>query len=174
MADRVVPLPAWWILGTFHAVALLVALIWLAYPGGGLGGLLAGLNKISGIALFVALWAIALFTTRRALRGLDVLSDDASARRGFYWRALRWGAASGALFLAALAAIALLQSIVASIAAASGDGRGPFQIQAAIFIVLIYGTLGTLVASAVGAVVGLALATLDIVALNVARALTRN
>jgi hypothetical protein len=167
MDERAGALPLWWVLGTFHAVALIVALIWLAYPGGGLGNLLSSLSTISGIGLFLALWLIALFTTRRALRGLDWLSDDPVVMRGFFWRALRWGAVTGVLFLATLVAVLL-------VSAAMNATGGQAQLASVLYVALIYASLGTIFAAGIGGVIGVTLGALDIAALRVARALTRS
>jgi len=42
-----------------------------------------------------------------------------------------------------------------------------------LFVVLLYGSFGTVFAAAIGAVIGVTLGALDIVALGVARSLTR-
>src|SRR5258706_2495824 len=75
-----------WALGTFHTVALVLILIWLVYPGGGLASLLASLGTVAGIVVFLALWGATLFTTRRALAGLDWISDEAVVMGTFFWR----------------------------------------------------------------------------------------
>jgi hypothetical protein len=157
----------WWMLGTFHTVVLGVALLLLAYPGGGLGSLLSSLSTLSGIALFIALWGTTLFCTRNALAGLDWLSDDAHVMGAFFWRAMRWGAANGMLFLVALIAMQLVS------AATTPATRGNFQLGGALFAVLLYGSFGTIFAAAIGAVVGVTLGALDIAALRIARSTTR-
>jgi len=165
--DSTTTIPLWWVLGTFHTVALGLALLLLAYPGGGLGSLLSSLSTVSGIALFGALWATTLFCTRQALAGLDWLSDDPRAMGTFFWRVLRWGAVNGMLFLATLIAVQLVT------AATAPATRATFQLASALFVVLLYGSFGTVFAAAIGAVIGVTLGALDIVALGVARSLTR-
>jgi len=166
MDDRAKPLPLWWVLGTFHPVALVTVLAWFVYRGGTLGQLLSGLSTLSGIALFVALWAISLFTARRALRDLDWLSDDPRVMGTFFWRALRWGAATGLLFLLALTA-----GVVAT-ALGNAAQRNAIDLRAFVFVPFYLG-FGSLFAAAIGGVVGVTLGALDIAALRIARALTR-
>ena len=99
-----------WVLGTFHTTVFALALLLLLYPRGGFGATLQGLSTLSGLAIFVALWATTVFTTRRALSGLDWLDDDAAQMAIFFRRALRWGGVNGMLFLAELGVILLLNA----------------------------------------------------------------
>lgn len=164
MPDRVASLPLWWVLGSFHSAVLVIAIVRLAYPGGGLAAPLSELNTISGLAVYLALWATTLFTARRALNGLDWLSDQPRLMGAFCRRALRWGAANGVMFLAMLG-IAQLVTVVSA-------PRSSLTFQAIIFGSFIVAVFGTVVAAAVGAVIGVALGAIDIAALRVARALT--
>src|SRR5439155_832655 len=79
----------------------------------------------------------------------------------FFWRALRWGAVNGMLFLATLIAVQLVT------AATAPATRATFQLASALFVVLLYGSFGTVFAAAIGAVIGVTLGALDIVALRV-------
>lgn len=151
-----------WILGSFHTAVLGVALLVLVYRGGGLGQALGGLSTLTGLALFIALWTTTVFTTGRAFRGLDPLG--AGAPTGvLYRRALRWGAANGVLFFASLLAI-----LVANTLASAAPG---VQVGAILAIAAFEGILGALVAFAIGAITGLVLATVDLAALRMARAI---
>src|SRR5258706_491468 len=160
---RLAALP--WALGTFHTVALVLILIWLVYPGGGLASLLASLGTVAGIVVFLALWAATLFTTRRALAGLDWISDEPVVMGTFFWRALRWGAVTGVLFLASIEALQLARALLAP---TPGVTLG-----AVVLSVVLTGIVGSVVAAAIGAVIGVALGALDIAALRIARAVTR-
>ena len=164
MVDRTPPLSLWWVLGTFHSAALVVLLVWLAYPGGGLAVPLSGLSTIAGIALYVVLWATTLLTARRALWGLDWLSDRPKEMAAFYWRAMRWGAANGLLFLLT---IAVTQFV--TIATSSRPGA---TFQSALFTAVLIGTFGLPFAAVIGGVVGVTFGAIDIAALRAARALT--
>jgi hypothetical protein len=153
-----------WVLGTFHTSVFGLALLLLLYPRGGLGATLQGLSTLSGLAIFVALWATTIFTTRRALSGLDWLADDPAQMAVFFRRALRWGGVNGLLFLAALGAILLLNTLVTA--------RDSFT-SPALTVFAFIGAIGIVVSYAIGAVVGATLGAVDIAALRVARAVTR-
>lgn len=152
-----------WALGTFHTAAVGVALLLLAYPGGGLGALLGSLSTVSGLAIFIALWAWTLFSTGRAIRGLRLVGADRATSGSYYTRALRWGAFNGVTFFLSLVAIIVINTL--SLAAPS------VQLGAVLSIAAFESILGGLFAFAIGAVTGLALASLDLVALGVARAM---
>jgi hypothetical protein len=147
-----------WILGTFHTAAVGVALLFLAYPGGGLGVTLASLSTVTGLAIFLALWTITVFATSRAIRGLDLA---AGASAGYHRRALRWGALNGAVFLWSFAALLALQQLVTA--------PGTLSWQSLLLGAGFVGGIGSLVALTIGAVVGLVLASIDLVGLAIAR-----
>lgn len=147
-----------WILGTFHTAAVGVALLFLAYPGGGLGVTLASLSTVTGLAIFLALWTITVFATSRAIRGLDLA---AGAAAGYHRRALRWGALNGAVFLWSFAALLALQQLVTA--------PGTLSWQSLLLGAGFVGGIGSLVALTIGAVVGLVLASIDLVGLAIAR-----
>lgn len=147
-----------WVLGTFHTAAIGLALLFLAYPGGGLGVTLASLSTITGLALFVALWAITVFATGRAIRGLDLI-DGAAA--GYHRRALRWGALNGMFFLWSLAALLALQQLITA--------PGTLQWQSVLLGAGFVGGVGSIFALVIGALVGLGLASIDLAGLALAR-----
>lgn len=149
-----------WILGTFHSAAVGLALLFLAYPGGGLGTTLASLSTITGLALFIALWSITVFATSRAIRGLDLAGG---AIAGYHRRALRWGALNGVLFLWSFAALLALQQLVTA--------PGTLSWQSLLLGAGFVGGLGSLFALAIGAVVGLVLASVDLAGLALARSI---
>lgn len=153
-----------WMLGTFHTSVVGLALLLLLYPRGGFGATLQGLSTLTGLAIFVALWATTIFTTRRALSGLNWLEDDPAQMAIFFRRALRWGGVNGVLFLAALGVILLLNTVLT----ARGSITSP-----AVTVFAFIGAIGIVVSYAIGAVVGVTLGVLDIAALRVARAVTR-
>lgn len=152
----------WWVLGSFHTSVFALALLLLLYPRGSFGATLQGLSTLSGLAIFVALWATTLFTTRRALAGLNWLDDDPAQMAAFFRRALRWGGVNGLLFLIALGAILLLSALIT----ASGSITRP----ALTFGAFIF-WIGLVVSYAVGALAGVTFGALDIAALRIARAL---
>jgi hypothetical protein len=154
-----------WVLGTFHTSVFGIVLLLVLYPRGSFGATLEGLSTLSGLAIFVALWASTLFTTRRALAGLNWLDDDPAQMAVFFRRALRWGGVNGMLFLAALGAILLLSALLTTPSLITTPALTFFVFIAAIGVVVSY---------AVGAIVGVTLGAVDIAALRLARALTRN
>lgn len=151
-----------WVLGTFHTAVLALVLLLLVYPRGGLGATLANLSTLTGLALFIALWTTTLFTTSRAIAGLDLLGD---AGPGFHRRALRWGGANGMLFFACLVAVLVVNAVLT---APPATNVGAIFLSAA-----FYGSFGLAFAFVIGALLGLIFATLDLAALRLARAGTR-
>lgn len=152
-----------WTFGTFHATMLGIILLRSVYPGGGLAQTLSGLNTITGLALFIALWTTTVLTTGRAFRGLDLFGGGA-VTGAVYRRALRWGAANGVLFLVAAGAI-LVANTLASAAPT-------VQVGAILAIAAFQMIIGALFAFVIGAIAGLVLATVDLAALRIARAIT--
>lgn len=157
-----------WTLGTFHACAIGLLLLLLVYPRGGLGLALGGLDTVTGLIIFIALWATSVWTARRALAGSDWLSATTADRIGFYRRALRWGGATGILFLAELGAIILVRTLVVSPRDILGN---PLTVAAAAAFV---GSFGTIVAFVLGALTGVTLGAVDLVALDLARTTARS
>lgn len=151
-----------WVVGTFHTAVVGLALLLLAFPGGGLGTTLANLSTAAGLGLFVALWVITVFATSRAIASLDLLGG---ATAGYYRRAIRWGGANGILFLWSFAAILALQQAVTA--------PGTLQLQGLLLGAGFVASIGTLLAFTLGALIGLALASLDLAALAIARGLSR-
>ena len=152
-----------WILGTFHTAVVGLALLFLAYPGGGLGTTLGSLSTVAGLSLFLALWAITVFATSRAIRperGLDLLGGVAA---GYHRRALRWGALNGMLFLWSAAAVLALQQLIAA--------PGTLQWQSLLLGAGFVMGVGSFFALTIGAVIGLALASIDLAGLALARRL---
>jgi hypothetical protein len=153
-----------WVLGTFHTSVFGLALLLLLYPRGRFGDTLAGLSTLTGLAIFLALWATTLFTTQRALAGLNWLADEPAQMAVFFRRAFRWGGVNGMLFLAALGAILLLSALATA----------PGSITPALIFFVFIGAIGLVVSYVVGAIVGVTFGALDIAALRVARAFTRS
>jgi hypothetical protein len=151
----------WWVLGSFHTSVFGLALLLLLYPRGGFGATLGSLSTLSGLAIFLALWATTLGTTRRALKGLNWLDDDPAQMAVFFRRALRWGGVNGLLFLIALGAILFLSALITA--------PGSITRPALTFVGFIF-WIGLVVSYAVGAIVGVTLGALDIAALRIARA----
>lgn len=141
-----------WALATFHGTLFVVVSVLFAYARGGFGGLLANLNTLVGLGLFVALWVTTFFTTGRALEGVDLLGD--LEERAFMRRAFRWGAVNGMAFIVVLGAVLIVGSI-----AATPPGRGSFGV---LPIAVLTAPLALVVAATVGAAVGAVFGVIDL------------
>jgi hypothetical protein len=141
--------------GTFHTVIFIVTAVLVLHLSGALVGLLTGLNTLTGLALFAALWATTTWSTGRAIRGVGgpVLATRTPIG-AVVTRAARSGALNGVLFLAAAAVILALSTLLAG----QGDSIGVF-IFGGFFVVLV----GTLAGATIGAILGVLFAAIDLV-----------
>ena len=147
-------------LGTFHAAALIAALVLVLYATGGLAPLLSSLNTVAGLALFSALWLTTVWSTNRTLRGAFTVAPWTSVPLGVMIPRAAWrGGVNGVAFLACLGLILLVSS------AFNGDvgliGLGT----------LIFATVGAAGAFVIGLVVGLMLAAVDLALVTATRAI---
>jgi hypothetical protein len=149
-------------LGTFHAAALIAALVLVLYATGGLASLLSGLSTIAGLALFSALWLTTVWSTNRTLRGAFTVAPWTSEPLDVMIRRAGWrGGVNGVLFLACLGVIAAIS------AAFTGDlTMGILGIG-----FLILATVGSAVAFVIGLVVGLLFAAVDLALVSATRAI---
>lgn len=156
------PLAAW-CLATFHVTVVLTTVLVVTHAYGVVGDLLASLDPVIGIALFVLLWATTWVTTRRALdEGL--LSGEAATGTVAIEGGL-WGGVDGAAFFLALAAAFLAIVLGTNWRALHLDPELLFQSVLVVSVVLI----GCGVAFIVGALLGVLLAIVDTGLLLVAR-----
>jgi hypothetical protein len=141
--------------GTFHTVIFIVPAVLVLHLTGALVGLLTGLNTLTGLALFGALWATTTWSTGRAIRGVGgpVLATRTPIG-AVVTRAARSGALNGVLFLAATAIILALSALLTG----QGDSIGVF-ILGGFFVVLV----GILVGAMIGAILGVLFAAIDLV-----------
>jgi hypothetical protein len=141
--------------GTFHTVIFIVTAVLVLHLSGALVGLLTGLNTLTGLALFAALWATTTWSTGRAIRGVGgpVLATRTPIG-AVVTRAARSGALNGVLFLAAAAVILALSTLLAG----QGESIGVF-IFGGFFVVLV----GTLAGATIGAILGVLFAAIDLV-----------
>jgi hypothetical protein len=147
-------------LGTFHAAALIAALVLVLYATGGLTSLLSSLSTIAGLALFSALWLTTVWSTNRTLRGAFTVAPWTSAPLGIMIPRAAWrGGVNGVLFVACLGVILIISS------AFSGDvgflGLGA----------LIFAIVGAAVAFVIGLAVGLLFAGVDLALVSATRAI---
>lgn len=136
-----------WSLGAFHAATLVGVLVALGHTAGVLGGLLADLNTLAGLALYILLWLLSWRATRAVLSRVP----PATIETGATGEAIAWGAVGGAgtgvVFLIGIVLVA-----VAPVILRGGD------VLSVGFILLV----GGIAAATVGAVVGGLFAVLDI------------
>src|ERR1700737_3771773 len=151
--------------GTFHTVIFIVTAVLVLHLSGALVGLLTGLNTLTGLALFAALWATTIWSTGRAIRGVGgpVLATRTPIG-AVVTRAARSGALNGVVFLAAAAVILALSALLTG----QGDSIGIF-ILGGFFVVLV----GILAGATIGAILGVLFAAIDLVHLWVVGRLVR-
>jgi hypothetical protein len=137
-----------WALASFHAALVLVVPLTAAHAvaPSGVGGLLAGLDTLVGVALYLVLWGSTWWSNRRYLAASEF--DDL---RGTLRAGAKWGAVTGLpLFLCVVVAALLVTT----------------PVFAALLLVV-----GGLVALLVGGVVGATLAGVDVALDRLAEAL---
>ncbi|WP_226021980.1 hypothetical protein [Halomicrobium salinisoli] len=155
MADRRLLV---WTVASFHAAGLTLAFVALAHAGGALSDLLAGLGTLAGFAGYGYLWALSYLATRW------VLDDEtvAAATDGAVRSAVLRGTVGGSLVgLGALLGPLLLVVVPDLVAGSANPGS-----------IALVALIGSGVALAVGAVVGLAFALLDLAALRIVGRIT--
>lgn len=136
-----------WALASFHATLLLVVPLTLvhAVAPGVLGDLLADLDTLVGVALFVVLWGSTWWSNRRYLAASD--ADDVGST---LVTGAKWGSVTGLPLFGCL----VLAVLVATNPAFAG----------------LLAVVGAVVAPLVGAVVGAVFAGVDLALDRVARA----
>ncbi len=170
-----------WTLGTFHTSLFFALFTTLLYLAGSLGNLLASLNTLIGIAVFLFLWLTTWWSTRQVVRRIFGTADlsDTSFRirpRQALLLALYWGGLNGLLFFLPLFLLFVLVLLAVN---ASPDfvrmlTTGDWSTIAAILgFWLFAGALGSIIAFVVGALAGVAFALLDLVLLASSQMLFR-
>ncbi|TMF12842.1 MAG: hypothetical protein E6I37_06290 [Chloroflexi bacterium] len=141
--------------GTFHTVIFIVSAVLVLHLTDALVGLLTGLNTLTGLALFAALWATTTWSTGRAIRGVGgpILATRTPVG-AVVTRAARSGGLNGVLFLAAAAVILAVSALLTG----QGDSIGVF-ILGGLFVVLV----GILAGVTIGAILGVVFAAIDLV-----------
>lgn len=149
-----------WGLGTFHATALLLALLVAQSRAGTLGGFLGSLGTAPGLVLFVGLWLATWWSTRRALLATRGTESWTTPLGDLCWNGFLWGGVNGMLFLVIFFGVRLAPQFTTEGLAAAGT----------FFLGLVLiGTASLAVAALLGATVGLAFALVDCAALALAR-----
>jgi len=151
-------------LSAFHTAALTVLLVGVAHQVGGLGSALAGIGTLSGIVLFLALWATTWWTTHRALDRLTFEEARDEPWPAVLEPATIWGGVNGVAFFVALILVRAVQT------ALNGSEQLTVEDVGAFFAVLLFGALPAVV---VGSVVGMAFGLIDRFALGIGVALAQ-
>src|ERR1700737_1600381 len=141
--------------GTFHTVIFIVTAVLVLHLSGALVGLLTGLNTLTGLALFAALWATTTWSTGRAIRGVGgPILATRTPIGAVVSRAARSGALNGVLFIATAAVILAMSALLTG----QGDSSGVFVL-GGFFVVLV----AILAGSTIGAILGVLFAAIDLV-----------
>lgn len=149
-----------WALASFHTATLTALLVGALYLSGALGDLLGGLDTLIGLGLYLGLWATTWWTTRRAFAAIGKAGRDGPVSRSvLLGSGGKWAGVDGVLFLWLLVGAFVASSV--SVGSATVEG--------ALYFLAFVG-IATLLAFAVGAVVGLLFAALDLAAFRVAGA----
>ena len=138
-----------WSLASFHTTLFAVALLTLVYFGGVLGEALGSLDTVTGLALFVSLWGVTFWSTRRAAQDLMWARPDQPLRLADMIRqGMVWAGANGALFLLALLTVVGISAAVAErnptllalpVLAVTG---APFSYTLGVVVGFLFGVLG--------------------------------
>lgn len=147
-----------WAAGTFHAAGLVVLLVAALHLADAAGDVLAGLGTVPGALVYLYLWALVTWTTRRALAASGVTAADPPDGRAALLAGGIWGGATGVLFFGGL-----FLAVAAFLVLTAGIGAVP--------VALLVGLVGGLLAVLVGAVVGVLFALVDLALLRAAVAL---
>lgn len=145
-----------WALASFHSAGLVALLVVALYFDGSLGDLLGGLDTVTGLGLYLGLWAATWWTNRRAFAAVADAGSDASASV-VVGTGGKWAGVDGILFLWMLLLVAVFPP-----ASVTVEGVVYF---------LAIGCVASLLAFAVGAVVGSLFAALDLALFRVAGSL---
>jgi hypothetical protein len=151
----------------FHVTALMTAIFLFLHADGEVGDLLGGLSSWVGIAIYLWLALVTAWTTHRGLGDHEVARPAADPWPGMWLRGVLWSSINGMLFLAGIAVAFGGFGLAGTLA----EGE-PFNALAALQGVLVfvaYTALGMLLAALVGAVLGLVIVTIDLVALALGR-----
>ncbi len=147
-------------LGTFHAAALIVALVLVLYATGALPSLLSSLSTIAGLALFSALWLTTVWSAHRTLRGAFRATLRTSLPvRTMIERATWNGGVNGIAFLAFMGLILAISSAI----------NGALGI--VVFGALFFATVGAVAAFLLGCLFGLLFVAIDIALVTATRAI---
>lgn len=143
-----------WAFTSFHVTTLVVAGVALGHVSGPIGDPLAGLNTLVGFALYLSLWGVTWWTNGRWLAEGGLWPVESGEWRSVLAAGTKWGSVTGVVFFAVLFAAFL------------------FVVAPPISVFLLLAILvGSVVAAAIGALVGGGFATVDLAVVEGARRL---
>jgi hypothetical protein len=134
-------------LSSFQASLFILVPIIILFRNGSLGSLLGELSTPVGLALFLVLWAVSLYCSRRALRDLEPAGENVGLR-DLLEAASVWGGWTGAAFFL----LALTPLLAGALILNGGDG-GANPVQVVAFLLSV-GFVGSAVAYLIGSAVG--------------------
>lgn len=140
-------------LATFHTVALVVLGVLGLVAGGSVGDILSALSTELGFVLFLALWAVVVWTHRRLFRQLSLAETPLY---GLVRPALTWGARTGLLFFVLLFVVVVGESLLSALL---GGELSPLRDVVVVGVTVF--AIGSVLSLVVGAVVGLVGAAVD-------------
>lgn len=146
-----------WGLAAFHAATLVVLLVILLFLWAPVGELLAGLQTVVGLALYLVLWATTWWTNHHWLRDTRLTMDESATNSSSFLRtSFRWGGVTGSVFFVALVILAV----------------APQTVPTSLFPLVIV-LIGVIVAFAIGGILGCIFGFADLALLRIARNVAR-
>ena len=150
-----------WSLATFHTAGFVASVVVGVHLSGSLAARLGRLDTQTGVAFFLALWALTWYATRAGLLKMDPHIEEASSGSVVMWTTVAGGWNGVGIF-----ALLLLAFIVASMFSHAAG----FTLVPVLFFVAV---LGCALAFTTGAVVGLVFGLTDALLLGCSAALFR-
>lgn len=146
-----------WALAAFHSTTLVVMLVTLLYLWAPVGELLAGLQTVVGLALYLVLWATTLWTNKHWPRDTRLTIDGTAINSSSFLRtSFKWGGVTGSVFFIALVILAVAAQTVPT----------------SLFPLVIV-LIGVIVAFVIGGITGCIFAFTDLALLRIARRVAR-
>jgi len=138
---------------TSNVVLLVLALTLFLHRSGTLSESLGNLSTESGLGLFIALWWITSWSTRRGLRGMDPLASPAELKRhGWVGIATHQGGIAGSAFAALLGVMFACQLVA----------RGAANVWQALIFALFFIVFASVPSFVFGMVAGFVLGWVDL------------
>jgi len=155
-------------LGAFHATCFMLVIVIIAYASGTLGLYLSGLNTSLGIGLFLLLWGVTTYCTRRAVQEIpwETTGQPMPLANicGVGWK---WGGRNGIIFASSLIVLTTLGFLINEVV------FGDFGEGLSILSIPLSGLVGLAVAAVpsffIGGLIGLIFSCIDKTLLKISR-----